>query len=98
MSQKEGGAKLGYLLAGLGLGAVVGIMTAPRPGQETREHLRQRAQEGRDCAEDMARQIRSRAEELINQVNQVVADQRDLLSAAIEEGRHTYWREKLKQT
>jgi gas vesicle protein len=98
MSENEGGAEFAYLLAGLGVGAILGLLAAPRSGQEIRERLRQRANEGRDCAKDVVRQVRQRAEELVTQGSQVLAEQRELLSEAIDAGRQTYWREKLKDS
>lgn len=41
-------SKLPYFLCGLGVGAALGILYAPRSGEETREDLRIRANEGRE--------------------------------------------------
>jgi len=37
---------LGWFLAGLGVGAVVGILYAPKSGRETREDIANSAREG----------------------------------------------------
>ena len=42
------GNSLGWLLAGMGIGAVLGILYAPKSGRETREALMSGAEEGRE--------------------------------------------------
>ena len=37
-----------WFLAGLGFGAIAGILYAPRAGNETREALRSKAEDGRE--------------------------------------------------
>lgn len=80
--EEKGG--LGYFLLGLGIGAAVGILWAPRAGQETRqliadragegaEYLKTRADEGRqflqERANESAQYVRQRADELKGTAN-----------------------------
>jgi gas vesicle protein len=51
MSDSGAGSKVSYFLAGLGIGALVGILFAPKSGEETREYLTSKADEGRDYAQ-----------------------------------------------
>ena len=40
MAENEGGTSgLGWFLAGLGVGALIGVLYAPKAGKETREDL-----------------------------------------------------------
>ena len=48
MSDRESSNSFVWFVAGMGLGALVGVLYAPRPGTETRDVLRARAEEGRD--------------------------------------------------
>ena len=41
-----------WFLAGLGVGAVVGVLYAPRSGDEMRDVIRAKAQEGTDKARE----------------------------------------------
>src|SRR2546429_4770229 len=49
------GSKVTYFLVGLGLGALVGVLFAPKAGDETRDYLSKKADEGKDYAQRKAR-------------------------------------------
>jgi hypothetical protein len=49
MAERDGNGFL-WFLAGLGVGAVVGVLYAPRSGDEMRDVIRSKAQEGSDKA------------------------------------------------
>lgn len=88
------GAKLSYFIVGLGIGALVGILFAPNSGEETREYLSKRADEGREYAQRKARELRERADDLIERGKETVAQQKDSVSAAVDAGRHAYQKAK----
>jgi len=50
-----------WFLAGLGFGAIAGILYAPRAGNETREALRSKAEDGREFVRERSRQAREQA-------------------------------------
>ncbi len=79
-----------WFLAGLGLGALVGVLYAPRSGSETREVLRARAEEGRDYMRERARQARDQASEWVDRGRDVMNQQKDQFRAAYEAGRQAY--------
>ncbi|HWW16133.1 MAG TPA: YtxH domain-containing protein [Candidatus Dormibacteraeota bacterium] len=89
MSDREGNSFV-WFLAGLGLGAVVGVLYAPRSGNETREALRARAEEGRDYMRNRARVARDQASEWVDRGRDVVNQQKDQFRAAYEAGRQAY--------
>ena len=90
------GSKVSFFLVGLGIGALVGILFAPKSGEETREYLSQKADEGRDYAQRKARELRERAEDLVERSKQAASRQKDTLSAAVDAGREAYLREAAK--
>ena len=49
------GSKVSYFLVGLGVGALVGVLFAPKSGEETRRFLSDKADEGKDFAQKKAR-------------------------------------------
>jgi gas vesicle protein len=87
------GSKVSFFLVGLGIGALVGILFAPKSGEETREYLSSKAEEGRDYAQKKARELRERAEDLIERSKEIMARQKDAISTAVDAGKETYKRE-----
>ena len=59
MADRDGGGFV-WFLAGLGVGAAVGLLYAPHSGEETREVLLSKAQEGSEKARQQARRALSR--------------------------------------
>jgi gas vesicle protein len=87
------GSKVSYFLVGLGVGALVGVLFAPKSGEDTREFLSKRADDGREFAQKKARELRERADDLIERGKDVASKKRDSLSAAVEAGREAFLRE-----
>ena len=87
------GSKVSFFLVGVGIGALLGVLFAPKSGEETREYLAKRADEGRDFAQKKARELRERADDLIERGKDVAARKRDSLTAAVEAGREAFLRE-----
>ena len=59
------GSKVSFFLVGVGIGALLGVLFAPKSGEETREYLGKRADDGREFAQKKAKELRDRADELI---------------------------------
>ena len=74
---------VGTVLVAFALGAVAGaaiaLLYAPTSGEETRRKLAEKAREGRDKAEALARQGR-----------EFVDRQRETVTAAVEKGREAF--------
>lgn len=90
MSDRDGGNTFVWFLAGLGVGALVGVLYAPKPGSETREALRARAEEGREYMRTRAREAREQASDWVDRGRDVVNQQKDQFRAAYEAGRQAY--------
>ncbi len=50
-------ASIGWFVAGLTLGALLGVLFAPKSGKETREDIVQGAREGRDYLTERGREV-----------------------------------------
>lgn len=91
------GSKISFFVVGLGIGALIGILFAPKSGEETREYLSNKADEGKEYAQKKARELRERAEDLIERSKEIMSRQKDAVSSAVgsavEAGKETYRRE-----
>lgn len=83
-------SSLPYFLFGLGVGAAAGILFAPKSGEETREELRHRAEEGREYLKRRSGELRVEAEHAYSRGREAFQGQREQLSAALEAGRRAY--------
>jgi gas vesicle protein len=79
-----------WFLAGLGIGAIAGVLYAPRSGAETRDVLRARAEEGSEYMRNRARVAREQAAEWADKGRDVVSRQKDQFRSAYEAGRQAY--------
>lgn len=89
MSDHDGNGFV-WFLAGLGLGALGGVLYAPRAGSETREALRARAEEGREYVKNRARDAKEQASQWADRGRDVVSTQKEQFRAAYEAGRQAY--------
>jgi len=96
MSEENGASKVAFFLAGMGIGAVLALLFAPKSGKETRDFLSQKADESRDYVASRGRDLRKQAEEVVDKAKDVVSKQKEQLSAALEAGKQAYQEEKGK--
>ncbi len=97
MSEEGNGAtNFGFFLAGLGMGAILALLFAPRSGKETREYIAGKAEEGRDYVKARTEDLRREAEGAVEKGKDIVTKQKELLSAALEAGKQAYQEEKAK--
>jgi gas vesicle protein len=72
--RKHRGSRLTYLVAGLGIGALVGILLAPQSGDETREWFAAKYNDGMDSVNAKVKQTRQQVAELIDRGQQQVRE------------------------
>ena len=88
MSRDNNG--FGWFLAGLGLGALVGVLYAPKSGRETRQSLMDAAEEGRDFVLTKGRQVREQAGEYRERGKELLNAQKEQFKAAYDAGVQAY--------
>ena len=74
------GQGVAWFLAGLGVGALIGILYAPKSGRETREDLAQGAREGSEY-------LRARSRQAAEQVGQMVDKGKEQMNQYVGRGR-----------
>jgi gas vesicle protein len=89
-------SKVSYLLVGVSIGSLVGILLAPKSGKETREYLAQKAKEESEYSQKKALELKARAEDIVERGKEVVRHKKGQIVTAIDAGREAYQQEKSK--
>jgi gas vesicle protein len=89
MSDRDGNGFL-WFLTGLGIGAAVGVLYAPRPGRETRDTLVHKAEEGRNLVVERAQRAREQANDWVEKGRDVLGQQKEQFKSAYDAGRQAY--------
>ena len=83
-------SRLTYLVVGLGIGALLGVLLAPQSGDDTREWFATKYKDGMDSVNAKVKQTRQQFAELIDrgqqQVGKAVDKGREALSKAMAVG------------
>jgi gas vesicle protein len=82
--------KFSYFFLGLGLGVAVGVLFAPKSGEETREFIRSKTGEGADYVKRRGSELRDAATDALDRGKGSLRKQKDNLSAAIDAGKQAY--------
>lgn len=83
---------LAWFLAGLGVGALVGVLYAPKSGRETREDIAQGAREGTEYLRVKSRQAADEVSALVDKSKAQVSEYVDRSREVVDRGR-TQWEE-----
>jgi gas vesicle protein len=75
----------GYFLAGLAVGAAISVFFAPKSGEGTRKFLSKKLNEGKKHARKRAREIRARADDLVDRGKEMVNEIREQIAAQLDE-------------
>lgn len=94
--QSTAGEKALYLVLGALIGAATALLLAPRSGVETRKLLMSKAREGADLVANRTKTVAGKASEYVERGKELLQQQRDQLSAALEAGKQAYREEKDK--
>ena len=89
-------SNVGYFLAGLAIGSLVGIFYAPKSGQGTREYLSQKVKEGSKHARKKARELSERADDLVERGKELVNRKKEQIATEFEDASKTDLPEKSK--
>lgn len=82
--------RLSYFCLGLGLGVAVGVLFAPKSGEETRTYLKSKAEESGDYVRRRGEELRSNATGAFDRGKQSLQRRKENLAAAVEAGKQAY--------
>lgn len=86
----EDDSKLGFFFLGVGVGVAVGLLFAPKSGEETRRLIRDRAADSGDYLKKQTSDIKSSAADLLDKSKDTLAKHRESISSAVEAGKQAY--------
>lgn len=90
MSDRDNSSGFLWFLAGLGFGALLGVLYAPRSGRETREALINTAQEGRDYIKTRGREAKDAVGQWVERGKDVVSRQKEQFGQAVESAKQAF--------
>jgi len=90
MSDRDNGNGLMWFLAGLGFGALLGVLYAPRSGRETRDAIRSTASDGKDYIKNRSREAREAVGQWVDRGKEVVNRQTEQIGRAADAMREAY--------
>lgn len=82
--------RIPYFFLGVGIGVAVGILFAPKSGEETRTLLRSKADESKDFLKRKSEDLRDQAAEAVDKGKTVVQRQKEQVLAAVDAGKQAY--------
>jgi len=90
MSDRDNSNSFLWFLAGLGFGALMGVLYAPRSGRETRDAIKNSANEGAEYLKTRGRDAKETMNQWVDRGKDVVGQQKEKISAAIDATRQAY--------
>lgn len=84
---------LSFLLGGL-VGAGVALLLAPKSGPETRQRIKELAEDVKEKAEGYVGQAKSRVTSAIEKGKGLVEEKKSIITTAVEAGKDAYEKEK----
>jgi gas vesicle protein len=85
-----------YFILGAFVGAATALLLAPQSGEETRRLIAAKARESADLVTNRTRNVVEKTASYVDRGKELLQQQRDQLSAAIEAGKQAYLDEKDK--
>jgi gas vesicle protein len=85
MIKNDDNSSFPYLLIGIGIGIAAGLMLAPRSGEEIRQDVRRRTNEGLDYLNQQAEKLREGAEKVMTKGKEWIDRQSDSIHSAVEQ-------------
>ena len=79
-----------YFLFGVGVGAVVGLLFAPKTGADARNYLQSKAEDTAEHLKNQGQRAMDLANEGIGRAKGMLRNQADSVSQAVEAGKRAY--------
>ncbi len=93
--RNSGSIILAFFIGGL-VGAGVALLFAPQPGKETRQKIKELADEAKEKAIKCADEVKSKVTTTVEKGKDLVEEKKSLITTAVEAGKEAYAKEKEK--
>jgi gas vesicle protein len=90
----HGESNFPYFLVGMGLGAIAGLLFAPRSGEETRKYLRERSTKGLNTLNQQAAKLRESADKIVKKGKEFIGPHCDSVKTDPEAEKQAYEEER----
>jgi gas vesicle protein len=81
---------LSSFLLGLGVGVAIGILFAPKSGEETRQLIKDKAGEGSEYLKQRGSELKENAAGWVDKGREAMSRQKETLNDAMEAGKQAY--------
>ena len=81
---------LSSFLLGLGVGVAIGMLFAPKSGEETRELIKNKAGEGGEYLKQRGSELKDTASGWVDKGREAVGRQKENINEAMEAGKQAY--------
>jgi gas vesicle protein len=78
------------------VGAGIALLVAPKSGKETRQQLKELAEDVKEKAEGYIEQMKDQVSSVVEQGKGLLEEQKSILASAVETGKEVYEKEKQK--
>ena len=92
-----GSVFLAFVL-GAAIGGGLALLTAPRSGQETRDKIKDLADDTKDRLRTMADDAEARVKKAVDEGREILEEKKDLIQAAIKAGKDAIEAERAEKT
>jgi len=100
MGNEESGHSAGSLILSFFIGGLVGagvaLLLAPKPGVESREKIRELAEDAKKKATEYAEKVKAEVTSTVGKGKEVFEEKKSLITAAVDAGKEAYQKEKEK--
>jgi gas vesicle protein len=93
--QSAGSLIFAFFMGGL-VGAGVALALAPQPGKETRQKIKDLAEDAQEKAAKYAEQVKSQVTSTVEKGKEIFEEKKSLLTTALEAGKEAYEKGKEK--
>ena len=100
MGNEESGCSTGcpilaFFIGGL-VGAGVALLLAPQSGKETRQKIKELADDAKEKVTKYAEEVKSKVTSAVGKGKELVEEKKSLITTAVEAGKEAYAKEKEK--